>query len=262
MAMKSNLKNFISAFAVAVFFFIAFGSVDDKKDSSSSNATAEDQDRSSNKSSSGEELPSTKTCTADVGILKMNENGFSIGEKTERTALLKLLKNAECDVIEITYEWAGDTHEDMPKKIVYDRNSATLKDIYTDTNVIEAFTGVDDESLLEFLENDENSFHALSKYTEIDYDFNNREMKVQAIGEKPHQSEWDSSVPSVKDYIKKNSKDPSSIQFIEWSKVSALGEYWVVRCKFSGTNSYGAVVTQNMWFYIQNGRVIRTKPIV
>jgi hypothetical protein len=86
-------------------------------------------------------------------------------------------------------------------------------------------------------------------------------MKQTAIGKKPEQSELDGSVKIVKDYIKSNAKDSSSIDFVEWSKVSSMGDNWVVRCKYKGTNSFGAVVTENVWFYIQNNQVVKTKVI-
>jgi hypothetical protein len=86
-------------------------------------------------------------------------------------------------------------------------------------------------------------FYNLSDYcTDVSYDFNNREMKQTAIGKKPEQSELDGSVKIVKDYIKSNAKDSSSIDFVEWSKVSSMGDNWVVRCKYKGSSNRKCLV--------------------
>lgn len=208
-----------------------------------------------------EELPPLKTISLDAGRMKMHENGYSIGKKTELTALLKQLKNKDCDIIEIVWTWdCSPKYDDMAMKIVYNKTTGNLKEIYTKTNVIEDYKNITPDCLEKFLENGEKSFYSLESYCkDATHDFNNREMKVTAIGEKPEQSELDGSVKIVKDYLKSNAKDASSLDFLEWSKVTYSGENWIVRCKYKGTNSFGANVTENAWFYIQNSKVIDTK---
>ena len=76
-------------------------------------------------------------------------------------------------------------------------------------------------------------------------------------GIKPEQSRNDGSVQVVKDYIEENAKYPRSIRYKEWSKVTDYGDMWVVRCKFKGKNSFGEVTDNDMWFYIQNGKVVK-----
>ncbi|MBO4778483.1 MAG: hypothetical protein J5588_08340 [Bacteroidales bacterium] len=76
-------------------------------------------------------------------------------------------------------------------------------------------------------------------------------------GIKPEQSRNDGSVQVVKDYIEENAKYPRSIRYKEWSKVTDYGDMWVVRCKFKGKNSFGEVTDNDMWFYIQNGEVVK-----
>ena len=76
-------------------------------------------------------------------------------------------------------------------------------------------------------------------------------------GIKPEQSRNDGSVQVVKDYIEENAKYPRSIRYKEWSKVTDFGEFWVVRCKFKGKNSLGNITDNDMWFYIQNGEVVK-----
>ena len=211
-----------------------------------------------------EELPPLKTCRSDIGRVKSNLN-YSIGSKTEFTELLKLLKKKDCEVIEITWVSLSPperNYDPMSMKVVYNRKTGTLRSIFVKTNVIEEYSEIDEKCLLSFLRSGEKYFASLSDFCKNSkYDFNNREMKQTAIGAKPEQSELDASVKIVKDYVKDNAKDASSIDFLEWSKVSSLGDNWVVRCKYKGTNSFGAVVTENIWFYIQNNKVVDTKTI-
>lgn len=210
-----------------------------------------------------EELPPLKTSSSNAGRLKMHDNGYSIGKKTELTELRKQLKNKDCDIIEITWVWdCSPKYDDMPMKIVYNKTTGNLQEIYTKTNVIEDYKNITPECLEKFLKNGEKSFYSLENYCkDATHDFNNREMKQTALGTKPEQSELDASVKVVKDYVKEKAKDASSVDFLEWSKVSSLGDNWVVRCKYKGTNSFGAVVTENVWFYIQNNKVVDTKTI-
>jgi hypothetical protein len=225
--------------------------------------TTENSKEETTKIALKEELPPLKTNKSDAGRMKMHDNGYSIGKKTELTELRKQLKNKDCDIIEIVWIWdCSPKYPDMPMKIVYNKANGNLKEIYTKTNVIEDYKNITPECLEQFLKNGEKSFYSLENYCkDAKHDFNNREMKQTAIGAKPEQSELDASVKPVKDYIKENAKDASSIDYLEWSKVSQLGENWIVRCKDKGTNSMGAIVTENVWFYIQNNKVVDTKSI-
>ena len=204
------------------------------------------------------EYPPAKTCESNLGILKMNDNGETVGKKTELTELLRLLNNNNCDIIEISYELKGSRgYENIAKKIIYDKREMRLQDVYTKNNVIEDYKDVSADGLRKFLQKGEKSFYSLSNYTNAKYDFNNRQMKQNTVGSQPSQSDYDGSVKVVEDYIKANANDASSIKFIEWSKVIPYGNFWVVRCIFKGTNSFGGVVTEKKWFYIQNDKVVK-----
>jgi hypothetical protein len=211
-----------------------------------------------------EELPPLKTCKSDIGKVKTNGDG-SIGSKTEMTELLRLLKNKDCDIIEITFIQKSPpdrNYEDMALKIVYNRTTGLLKSIFTKTNVSEEYKNVNEVCLMQYLKSGKKNFNSLSdNCKDMEYDFNNSEMKKMTVGPKPEQSELDASVKIVKDYIKEKAKDASSVEFLEWSKVSPFGKNWIVRCKYKGTNSFGAVVTENVWFYIQDSKVVDTKTI-
>ncbi|MCE5320650.1 MAG: hypothetical protein LLF93_06070 [Bacteroidales bacterium] len=210
-----------------------------------------------------EELPPLQTTSINVGKLRMHQDGYSIGKKTELTELQNQLINNEFDIIEIVWIWdSSPKYADMPMKIIYNKIDGTLKLIYTTNNVIEEYSNISPECLSKFFKNGEKSLYKLQDYCKNSkYDFNNREMTTNAIGDKPEQSEWDGSVKVVKDFIKENANDASSIKFLEWSKVSAFDKFWIVRCKYKGTNALGGVITENVWFYIQNNQVIKTKKL-
>ena len=240
-----------------LLFVIGLITDSNNEKSSSDNQTSETKVNTELK----EEFPQPIMGKSDLGILKMDENGQSIGKKTEFTELSRLLAIDSLDIIEITYELKGSYGDNIDKKIVYDKRTGRLKDIYTQNNVIEDYKNVSQEGLKKFLDKGEKSFYSLEKYTDAEYDFNNREMTVKAVGEQPEQSEWDGSVKVVEEYVKSNANDASSIDFLEWSKVSPIGNYWVVRAKFKGSNVLGGIVTSNKWFYIQNNKVVKTKDI-
>lgn len=208
-----------------------------------------------------EEVPQLKTKKIDVGKLKMDQDGYSIGERSELTELENQLQDDAVGTIEITWVWdSSPKYADMPMKIIYNKIEGNLKQIFTQNNVIEEYKNIMPKCLLEFLENGEKSFYLLEDYCkDAKYNFNNTEMTNKTAGNKPEQNELDGSVKIVKEFIKENAKDASSIKFIEWSKVSIFGEFWVVRCKYKGTNAFGGVVTENMWFYIQKNQVVKTK---
>lgn len=83
------------------------------------------------------------------------------------------------------------------------------------------------------------------------------------IGDKPRNSEWDGAVKPVVDWIKSNANDPYSIKYQEWSPVELLntgdGKYWGVRCRFSVKNAFGAYMTYEKLFLMQNGVVVDVK---
>lgn len=63
-------------------------------------------------------------------------------------------------------------------------------------------------------------------------------------------SVWDGSVYQVKNYLKKNLKDPDSYEGIEWSNViKNSDETYTVRHKFRARNSFGGMVIED-WVFI------------
>lgn len=72
-------------------------------------------------------------------------------------------------------------------------------------------------------------------------------------------SAWDGSVWQVKNYLKKNLKDPDSYESIEWGKVIKEGKEYKVRHKYRAKNSFGGYVIEEWIFTIdESGNVIYT----
>ncbi len=85
-----------------------------------------------------------------------------------------------------------------------------------------------------------------------------KKMEERANLPKIENSAWDGSVYQVKNYLKKNLKDPDSYEGIEWSKVqkNANGTY-TVRHKYRARNSFGGMIIENWVFELdEKGTVI------
>lgn len=69
--------------------------------------------------------------------------------------------------------------------------------------------------------------------------------KVEKSEEIVKNSAWDGSVRQVDTWIKKNLKDPGSVEYIEWSKVvKKEGGGYLVRVKYRDKNSFGGYVIE------------------
>lgn len=73
-----------------------------------------------------------------------------------------------------------------------------------------------------------------------------------------YNSPADASVRQVRDYLRQNLKDPSSIEYIEWSRVMPTDNGYLVSVKYRAKNSFGGyVVEQNTFILDKSGGVIR-----
>ena len=204
-----------------------------------------------------EDQPPIRKVQENIGTLKQHQDGYSIGKETEWTKLQKLLSDEGNDLIEINWIWdCGPQYGDMPMKLVYNRTKGQLTRTFTQTNVEETYSGVSPEALRAFLDNNEKDIYAIERYSkDAKYDFNNREMHNTKAGEKPEQDS-DGTVKLVADFIKENM---SNAKILGWSKVVAYSDYWAVRCEYRAKNISGEYITNNIWFYIQNGQVVALK---
>ncbi len=85
--------------------------------------------------------------------------------------------------------------------------------------------------------------------------------RVLRFGKCPSRSEWDGKVYIVVNYLKNIAKDPSSIKCDNWSEIYYdKNNGWIVRCRWYGKNSFGALVPSMNWFIIKHNRVIQIKP--
>ena len=84
-----------------------------------------------------------------------------------------------------------------------------------------------------------------------------------AISTPIENSEWDGSVAQVKQYLKRNLKDPDSYEGIEWSKVTKVGNQYKVRHKYRAKNSFGGYVIEEFIFTLnEDGNVISKKNLL
>lgn len=75
-------------------------------------------------------------------------------------------------------------------------------------------------------------------------------------------SSYDASVSQVKDYLKKNLKDPKSYEGIEWSKVKEEPDGYSVYHKYRAKNSLGGYVIEAQIFYLDyGGNVVRVQNV-
>lgn len=248
--MKTRIIVFYSAFAI---FLLAASCGGESTSSSTTNNTKE-------KTKLVAELPPAKVCSSNVGVLQQHRDGYSKGRKTEITELKKLLESEDCEIIEISYSWVSSAYpEEMKKKLIYKKRENLLEDIYTKRWVVEKYSNVPPQGLMEFLKKGEKQLFKISEYTDSKYEFDNSQMIGEALGPKPEQDELTGEVEIVAKYILDNAKNSESISFLQWSKVTNLGKNWVVRCKYKGENSLGQTVQENKWFYIQNQKVVDSK---
>lgn len=76
-------------------------------------------------------------------------------------------------------------------------------------------------------------------------------------------SKWDSSVYQVKEYLKKNLKDPDSYESIDWySVIENVDGTYSVRHTFRARNSFGGMNIEDWMFDLdQEGNVIAATPL-
>mgnify|MGYP000887312634 CR=1 FL=1 len=65
-------------------------------------------------------------------------------------------------------------------------------------------------------------------------------------------SSWDGSVYQVKDWLRKNLKDPGSLEFIEWGKVVETSSGYSVKVKYRAKNSSGGYVIEEKIFTLDH----------
>jgi len=87
-----------------------------------------------------------------------------------------------------------------------------------------------------------------------------RQKRIARFGEPPVNSAWDGSVRCVKEYLKEIARDPDTVKFEKWGKVSYNEQDgWLVWCQFRGKNAFGGYVRDINWFVIRHGRVVAMK---
>jgi hypothetical protein len=83
---------------------------------------------------------------------------------------------------------------------------------------------------------------------------------AKPVSESVINSGWEGSVYQVKQYLKKNLKDPDSLEYIEWSPVQKSRDGYIVRCKYRAKNSFGGYVIENQIFTLDpRGNILSVK---
>lgn len=77
--------------------------------------------------------------------------------------------------------------------------------------------------------------------------------KQQQKDVKVENSSWDGSVYQVKEYLKRELKDPDSYESIEWTDVQNTDDGYTVRHKYRAKNSFGGYVIENQTFFLDYG---------
>lgn len=85
------------------------------------------------------------------------------------------------------------------------------------------------------------------------------EKQNKIFGSKPIKN-YENIYVEVKDYLKQNMHDPSSLEFKSCTDVFRKSDTgWMVACQYRGKNAYGAIVLNANWFIIRQGRVIKVE---
>lgn len=82
-------------------------------------------------------------------------------------------------------------------------------------------------------------------------------------GPKPENRQWDGSVDAVREYLRASLNDYDSSEFVEWSPVVSTRvkkePFWLLRLKLRAKNAFGAYVLRDTFYFMQNGRVVRSE---
>lgn len=154
---------------IALFFFCCVGKYKENKL----------EEQQTNSVEQFEEKSSISDTTINLGVLKTDKNGNSIEKINEFTTLKNLLKDTDIQLITINYILKGlPPYEDISMQLVYNETQKSLILIYTKNNVIEEYSNVCRECLIDFLNSYNGNFYSISNFCkDSKYDFNNREMK-------------------------------------------------------------------------------------
>jgi uncharacterized membrane protein YvbJ len=74
-----------------------------------------------------------------------------------------------------------------------------------------------------------------------------------------YNDDYDASVRQIKEYLNATLRDPSSVEYVNWSKVKHEGSDYYVRCKFRAKNGFNGYNIENKVFFIDStGKVFYT----
>jgi len=92
--------------------------------------------------------------------------------------------------------------------------------------------------------------------------FGTPESATEPKREPVYNSAWDSSVWQVESWLKKNLKDPDSLEVVRWYPVHKIGDGFAVQVNYRAHNSFGGINVETRLFQLDNkGNVYRSTPI-
>ncbi|MCD4728158.1 MAG: SH3 domain-containing protein [Pirellulales bacterium] len=79
---------------------------------------------------------------------------------------------------------------------------------------------------------------------------------VKQIGEKPQNNPLTGKIDVILEWLKTNTYDPRSLEFIQWYQPYILSGYWNCRVEFRAKNAFGNYIKENKIFAIKNGIIV------
>jgi hypothetical protein len=96
--------------------------------------------------------PVYKVVDSDLGRIKQNRDGESVGKINEYKEMKRLMANDTADVYEVHWVWdCSPKYGDMPVKLVYHKVDSTLRITFKQTYHYEEYKQVSTECMQEFL---------------------------------------------------------------------------------------------------------------
>lgn len=76
------------------------------------------------------------------------------------------------------------------------------------------------------------------------------------IGKRPQNNPINGKIKMVDEWIKKNSVEPKSVDYLQWYEAFPQNDYWVCRVDFTTKNELGGSVREDILFHIKYGVIV------
>lgn len=115
-----------------------------------------------------------KVVESDLGRIKQNRDGESVGKINEYKEMKRLMANDTADVYEVHWVWdCSPKYGDMPVKLVYHKVDSTLRITFKQTYRYEEYKHVSPECMREFLKAKPKDIYKIQDVCDgVKYDYN------------------------------------------------------------------------------------------